>query len=154
MKTTTSNRSLALLVGALAVAGMAAFVSIGLPVRSSDASSFAPTAAHFVGNTPQFEYARLVVTAAPQSTLVWINTPLGAASTKVGQGVDGTFDSILAAIRATTAEGGFDELAAGRPMDDMMLVQWMGNAHWEMVAVTQNQVDQGSTTSFFFKRTK
>ena len=42
----------------------------------------------------------------------------------------------------------------GVPIDDMMLVNWMGLAKWELVAVTQNQVDIGVTTSYYYKRKK
>ncbi len=154
MKTTTSNHSIALTVGALLVAATAAFAAFETIVRPNAASASAPVETRSVAGTPNFEYARLVVTAAPQSTLVWINTPLATANATLTKGGDGTLESVQSAIRATSPESGFDELSAGRPMDDMMLVQWMGVAHWELVAVTQDQIDQGSTTSLFFKRLK
>ncbi|MSR70101.1 MAG: hypothetical protein EXS17_07140 [Phycisphaerales bacterium] len=153
MKTTTSHIPVALCLVSLAIAGAVAFGFIGATALTSNANPTLSTPLILAG-TPDFEYARLVVTVAPQSTMVWINTPLGAATANVGKGVDGTLEPIQTAIRATTADSGFSELAPGLPMDDMMLVQWMGLANWELAAVTQNQVDQGSTTSFFFKRLK
>ncbi len=143
MKTTTSHLSLLLSVSSLTIVGT---ILLG--------SSPASTRSTLRASTPDFEYARLIFTTAPASTLAWINTPLGAATANVGKQLDGTLEPIQSAIRATSTDAGFDELGAGRPMDDMMLVQWMGLANWELVAVTQDQIAQGTTTSFFFKRLK
>ncbi len=107
-----------------------------------------------LGNTSDFQYARLVFTVAPQSTTVWINTPVGAATASIGKGTGGTLDAIQEAIRATDPAGSYDTLGTGLAVDDMVLMQWMGLANWELAAVTQNQIDQGSTTSYFFKRAR
>ena len=86
--------------------------------------------------------------------MAWINTPVGSAKATIGPGSEGSLAPIQDAIRATVPETGFEALCPGLPIDDMVLVQWMGYANWELVAVTQDQIDQGSTTSFFFKRLK
>lgn len=99
--------------------------------------------------TASFAYSRLVFTVGGNGTTVWLNTPTNALTASVGKDAAGNLDAISNAIQATSPNVQFP---SGVPIDDMLLVQWMGLAQWELVAVTQNQVDIGVTTSYYFRR--
>ncbi len=102
-------------------------------------------------STPAYEYGRLVFTVGGSGTIVWLNTPASALTASVATDAPNKLDDIAAAIQATAPDAAFP---GGVPIDDMMLVNWMGLARWELVAVTQNQVDIGVTTSYYYKRKK
>jgi hypothetical protein len=108
-------------------------------------------AAVSVQSMPSYEYGRLVFTVGGSGTTVWLNTPTSALSAVVSKDSENKLDDIASAIQATAPDMSFP---GGVPIDDMMLVNWMGLAKWELVAVTQNQVDIGVTTSYYYKRKK
>jgi len=96
-----------------------------------------------------YSYARLVFTTGGSGTTVWLNTPTNAVTASITKETPDALARISNAIMATSPGV---QLPSGVPIDDMLIVQWMGLAQWELVQVTQNQVDIGVTTSFFFRK--
>ncbi len=140
--------SLSLSVIAIAVAGAAFMRSADLSLtRAATAAANEPLG--HAAPKPAFEYARLVFTVGGSGTTVWVNTPANAVTAPLGKDGSGSLANVVAAIKATAPDAQFPD---GVPVDDMMLVQCMGVTQWELVAVTQNQVDIGVTTSYYFRR--
>lgn len=110
--------------------------------RTSAAGLMAPS-------NPAYAYARLVFTVGGNGVMVWLNTPANAVTATLSKDGNNTLATVADAIRATCPTAEFPQ---GVAVDDMLLVQWMGLAQWELVAVTQNQVDIGVTTSYYFRR--
>ncbi len=98
---------------------------------------------------PAYEYARLVFTVGGLGTTIWLNTPTDAQTASLDKNAAGKFSNITESINSTAPDVSFPDRV---PVNDMMLVQWMGLTKWELVAVTQNQVDIGVTTSYYFRR--
>ncbi|MSR29747.1 MAG: hypothetical protein EXS03_09295 [Phycisphaerales bacterium] len=109
------------------------------------------TGAISLQSAPAYEYGRLVFTVGGSGTSVWLNTPSNAVTATVGRDSGGQLTAVAGAIQATAPDATF---ASGVPIDDMMLVNWMGVARWELVAVTQTQVEIGVATSYYYKRRK
>lgn len=150
MKTQQSPWIVSLSILSLCIAGAALLRSADLSVtREASAASRDAVAATRQNTNPTFAYSRLVFTIAGNGRTVWLNTPTNAVSASIGKDSSGSLDSISSAIQATASDVQFP---SGVPVDDMLLVQWMGLAQWELVAVTQNQVDAGVTTSYYFRR--
>ncbi len=150
MKTQQSSWIVSLSTLSLCIAGAALLRSADLSVtREASAASRDAAAATLQSTNPTYAYSRLVFTVAGNGRTVWLNTPTNALSASFGKDSSGSLDSISSAIQATASDVQFP---SGVPVDDMLLVQWMGLAQWELVAVTQNQVDAGVTTSYYFRR--
>jgi len=150
MKTQQSPWIVSLSILSVCIAGAALLRSENLSVtREASAASRDAVATTLQSTNPTYAYARLVFTVAGNGRTVWLNTPTNAVSASFGKDSSGSLDSIASAIQATASDVQFP---SGVPVDDMLLVQWMGLAQWELVAVTQNQVDAGVTTSYYFRR--
>lgn len=150
MKTQQSPWIVSLSILSVCIAGAALLRSADLSVtREASAASRDAVAATLQSTNPTYAYSRLVFTVAGNGRTVWLNTPTNALSASFGKDSSGSLDSIGSAIQATASDVQFP---SGVPVDDMLLVQWMGLAQWELVAVTQNQVDAGVTTSYYFRR--
>ena len=150
MKTQQSPWIVSLCILSVCIAGAALLRSADLSVtREASAASRDAAAATLQSSNPTYAYSRLVFTIAGNGRTVWLNTPTNAVSASFGKDSSGSLDSIASAIQATASNVQFP---SGVPVDEMLLVQWMGLAQWELVAVTQNQVDAGVTTSYYFRR--
>ena len=150
MKTQQSPWIVSLCILSVCIAGAALLRSADLSVtREASAASRDAAAATLQSSNPTYAYSRLVFTVAGNGRTVWLNTPTNAVSASFGKDSSGSLDSIASAIQATASNVQFP---SGVPVDEMLLVQWMGLAQWELVAVTQNQVDAGVTTSYYFRR--
>ena len=150
MKTQQTPWIVSLSILSVCIAGAALLRSADLSVtREASAASRDAVAATLQSSNPTYAYSRLVFTVAGNAKTVWLNTPTNALSASFGIDSTGSLDSIGSAIQATASDVQFP---SGVPVDDMLLVQWMGLAQWELVAVTQNQVDAGVTTSYYFRR--
>jgi hypothetical protein len=150
MKTQQTPWIVSLSILSVCIAGAALLRSADLSVtREASAASRDAAAATLQSSNPTYAYSRLVFTVAGNAKTVWLNTPTNALSASFGIDSTGSLDSIGSAIQATASNVQFP---SGVPVDDMLLVQWMGLAQWELVAVTQNQVDAGVTTSYYFRR--
>lgn len=113
------------------------------------ASALVIAGATTLQSSSSFECGRLVFTVGGSGTTVWLNTPTTALTALVSKDAADQLAGVAAAIQATASDVTFP---SGVPIDDMMLVNWMGMARWELIAVTQNQVDIGVTTSYYFTR--
>ena len=150
MKTQQTPWIVSLSILSVCIAGAALLRSADLSVtREASAASRDAAAATLQSSNPTYAYSRLVFTVAGNGRTVWLNTPTNAVSASFGKDSSGSLDSIASAIQATASNVQFP---SGVPVDEMLLVQWMGLAQWELVAVTQNQVDAGVTTSYYFRR--
>ena len=150
MKTQQTPWIVLLSILSVCIAGAALLRSADLSVtREASAASRDAAAATLQSSNPTYAYSRLVFTVAGNGRTVWLNTPTNAVSASFGKDSSGSLDSIASAIQATASNVQFP---SGVPVDEMLLVQWMGLAQWELVAVTQNQVDAGVTTSYYFRR--
>ncbi len=150
MKTQQTPWIVSLSILSVCIAGTALLRSADLSVtREASAASRDAAAATLQSTNPTYAYSRLVFTVAGNGRTVWLNTPTNAVSASFGKDSSGSLDSIASAIQATASNVQFP---SGVPVDEMLLVQWMGLAQWELVAVTQNQVDAGVTTSYYFRR--
>ncbi len=118
-------------------------------MRTASAAPREPAPLSPDASNPSYAYSRLVFTVGGAGTTVWLNTPSNAVTATIGKDASGSLAEISSAIQATSSNVQFP---SGVPVDDMLLVQWMGLAQWELVAVTQNQVDAGVTTSYYFRR--
>lgn len=132
------------------VLGVLAFLRAGEITLLNRASAEArdPAGAHLDQSNPAYAYARLVFTVGGTGVTAWIDTPAAAVTSSFSKD-SSSLSTIFDAIRATSPSSNFPEVTN---LTDMAIVQWMGAAQWELVAVTQNQVDIGVTTSYYFRR--
>ncbi len=115
------------------------------------ASTLAIAGATTLHSAPSYEAGRLVFTVGGSGTTVWLNTPTTALTAPVSKDALDQLTPVFVAIQATAPDVSYP---SGVPIDDMMLVNWMSLARWNLVTVTQNQVDIGVTTSYYFTRAR